>query len=103
MTMPLPIQQERPTIAQEPRIWSGRIWVKGGSIAGTGFVFKAPYGVYMNATVLLARASATRQILRFQLGPLSNTGFRTLDRSKLTRYDEAFDKLAEQHGIDWSA
>lgn len=98
-----PVQQERPTISHEPRIWAGRVWVQGGPIAGYGFIFKAPYGVYMNASVLLARACATRQIVRYQLGPLSNTAFRTLDRSKLVRYEEAFDKLAEQLTIDWSA
>ena len=103
MTMPLPVQQERPAIAKEPRIWAGRIYTKDGPFEGYGFTFKAPYGVYMNATVLLARASATRQILRFQLGPLSNKGFRTLDRSKLRRFDEVLDDLGKQLGIDWSA
>jgi hypothetical protein len=96
------VETTTPAVEYEPRIWAGRIWVKGGSIAGIGFVFKAPYGVAMNASQLLTRASATRQIERYAFGPLSTKGFKKLDRSKLTRYEDAFERLSLQLGIDWS-
>jgi hypothetical protein len=86
----------------QPRIWAGRIWVKGGSIAGVGFVFKAPYGVAMNASQLLTRACSTGQIQRFSFGPMSARGFKKLDRDSLTRYEAAFETLSLHHGIDWS-
>ena len=97
------VQQDRPTIQHEPRIWAGRIYTKGGPIAGYGFVFKAPYGVYMNAAIVLTRAAATGQIIRYQIGPLTTKGFRSLDRKNLERYDEVFDRLGRQLNIDWSA
>lgn len=92
-----------PQLVYEPRIFSGRIWVAGGPFAGIPFDFKAPYGVYMNALQILGRAMARRQILRFQIGPTSKTKLRTIDRTRLVRYEEAFEALARAHGLDWSA
>jgi hypothetical protein len=40
----------------------------------------------MNAIQVLGRAMARRQISRFQIGPMSNTKLRSLDRASLVRY-----------------
>lgn len=100
----LPERSPTPPKVYEPRLWKGRVWVKGGPIAGYGFRFKAPYGVYMNALELLGRAMARGQILRFQMGPITPAELR--DRAMvaaLTRYEPAFELLGLQLGIDWSA
>jgi hypothetical protein len=92
-----------PIAVYEPRIWKVRIWTKGGPFEGTGVFFKAPYGVYMNAVQLLARAVARNQISRFSFGPLTKRDFATLDRKALRRFDEAFAPIAERYQIDLSA
>jgi hypothetical protein len=92
-----------PPVVYEPRIFSGRIWIAGGPFAGIPFTFKAPYGVYMNAIQVLGRAMARGQISRFQIGPTSKTKLRSLDRTTLVRYEDAFASLSRAHSIDWSA
>lgn len=92
-----------PPLVYEPRLWSGRLWVAGGPFEGIPFAFKAPYGVYMNALQVLGRATARRQILRFQMGPMSKTKLRQLDRDTLVRYEDAFESLGRTYLIDWSA
>lgn len=92
-----------PLEVYEPRIWKARIWVAGGPFEGVPVFFKAPYGVYMNAVQLLARAVARSQIARFTFGPATKRDFRTLDRKALRRFDEAFVPIAEQYSINLSA
>jgi hypothetical protein len=88
-----------PREVYEPRIFKVRIWTKGGPFEGTRVYFKAPYGVYMNAVQLLARAVATFQITRFTFGPATQRDFKTLDRRALRRFDEAVAGL----GINFDA
>lgn len=92
-----------PELVYEPRIWSGRLWLVDGPFEGIPFAFKAPYGVYMNALQILGRAMARRQITRFQMGPMSKTKLRSLDRARLARYEDVFADLGRTHTIDWSA
>ena len=92
-----------PKQTYEPRIWAGRVWTANGPRGGTPFAFKAPYGVYMNATQLLARSLATRQVLRFTIGPMTIRRLRKLDRRTLVRYEVAFAELSADLGVDWGA
>jgi hypothetical protein len=95
-----------PAKVYEPRIWKARIWKTGTGVAGAGVVFKAPYGVAMNAASVLARASARGQIRRYQLGPVPASemrGWGREERAALTRYEDAFELLAVRHQIDWDA
>ena len=105
MNTTIATEQRSPTPAPvyEPRLWAGRIWVPGGPFEGIPFAFKAPYGVYMNALQVLGRAMARGQITRQQMGPMSKTRLRQLDRSSLRRYEEVFADLSRAHGIDWGA
>jgi hypothetical protein len=82
-----------PREVYSPRIFKVRIWTKGGPFEGTRVYFKAPYGVYMAAVQVLARAVATGQVARFTFGPATKRDFVTLDRRSLRRFDEAFAPL----------
>jgi hypothetical protein len=88
-----------PREVYQPRIWKVRIWTKGGPFEGTRVFFKAPYGVYMTAVQVLARAVATGTIARFTFGPATKRDFATLDRRTLRRFDEAFASF----GLDLNA
>jgi len=109
MTFPATFPQKRTAPQPEPRIWKGRVYTKGGPVAGFGFLFKAPYGEPQAAVERLLRATLTRQIIRFELGPVPASETREWDstnprwRDSLTRYEPAFERLGLQLGIDWSA
>ncbi len=92
-----------PRIVYEPRIWAARVWVHHGPFEGIPVVFKAPYGQGMNAATVLARACSRHQILRFSFGPASARQLHRLDRSKLQRFDAAFEAVARTWAIDWAA
>jgi hypothetical protein len=95
-----------PPIVYEPRIWKARVWVKNGPFEGIPVRFKAPYGVAMNAIMVLTRAAARYQILRFQAGPVLPTELATwtkADRAALQRYEDAFAEVARAWRIDWDA
>lgn len=103
--MQQPITTPSPTRAEyvEPRIWSARVWTKDTGIGGYGFLFKAPYGTSFTAVQALHRAATTGQILRYTVGPASATMTRKMDRAKLTRFDEAFERAGLALGINWEA
>lgn len=90
-------------IVYEPRLWSARIWIKGGPFEGIAIDFKAPYGQAMNAATVLARAASRRQILRYAFGPTSARQMRRVDRKALQRFAPAFEAIAERYSIDWAA
>lgn len=92
-----------PPVVYEPRLWGGRIWLKGQGIAGIGFTVKAPYGVAINMAEVLTRACARGQIVRFTYGPMSKSALKRLDRSTLRRYEDVLADLSERYGIDWAA
>lgn len=92
-----------PPQVYEPRIWSVRIWTNETGIGGHGFLFKAPYGQAMNAATVLSRACSTRQITRFMFGPASATQTRKMDRAKLERFEDAFERAGLALGIHWEA
>jgi hypothetical protein len=95
-----------PPVVYEPRIWRARIWKTGAGRGGAGVVFKAPYGVYMNAVQVLARAAARGQISRIQYGPVPAAELKHWtkeDRAALERYEDVFAKLGAAHQIDWDA
>lgn len=99
----IPTISPTPAEVYEPRIWAVRIWTKDTGIAGYGFLFKAPYGTSFTAVQALQRAASTSQILRYQVGPASATALRKMDRSKLTRFDEAIERAGLALGINWEA
>lgn len=92
-----------PPVVYEPRLWSGRIWLKGGSIAGIGFTVKAPYGQAVNLASILARACARLQIARYTYGPMSKSALKRLDRATLRRPEDVLDALSAQYHIDFAA
>ena len=98
-----------PPVVYEPRLWRVRIFTVESPAVGTAAIFKAPYGVYMNALQVLGRAMARGQIARIEYGPLSKRQIRLLTRedpawrSKLERYETVFDRLSLELGIDWGA
>jgi hypothetical protein len=92
-----------PLTVYEPRIWAVRIWIKGGPFAGVGFLFKAPYGVAVNAGMILTRAACRFQITRYQLQPATSAQINRWGRKNLERYEDAFEKVGVTHAIDWAA
>ena len=91
-----------PPLTYEPRIWSVRIWTKGGGNGGYGFLFKAPYGHYQAIGAIILRGAATGQILRYTMGPASKRQTRAMDRKSLTRGFEALERAGLALGIDWT-
>lgn len=98
-----------PPLTYEPRLWQVRIYTPEDNFHGVPVMFKAPYGVYMNALQVLGRAMARGQITRIAYGPIPKTKTRELDREdkrwrdKLERYEVAFERVGLQLGIDWGA
>jgi hypothetical protein len=95
-----------PPIVYQPRLWRVRIWTKTTPFQGAGVVFKAPYGVAVNAADLLARACARYQISRYTFGPVPAYQLKRwtkADRDALQRYEDAFEAVGRAHGIDWGA
>jgi primosomal protein N'' len=66
---------------------------------------KAPYGQAMNAVTVLARAAARWQIRRGSFEPASAAQIRRFRAAggQFERYQQAFDRLAAAHQIDWAA
>lgn len=95
-----------PAVVYEPRIWKARVWVRGGPFEGIPIIFKAPYGVAVNASQVLARAAARRQITRFLFGPVPASQLKRwgkAERDALQRYEDAFAAAATAWQIDWEA
>ena len=95
-----------PRLVYERRFYKVRIWVPDGPFEGIGLTFRAPYGVAVNASELLARAVARGQILRFTFGaitPKQLTAMTREQKDNTPRYEDAFDDFARAWGIDWGA
>ena len=105
-----------PAIVYEARLFACRVWLPDAALAhlppaerrivklaGVGFSIKAPYGVAMNAASVLARACARWQITRFTFGPMSKRQLKKLDRTRLERYEDAFERLGREWAVNWNA
>lgn len=98
-----------PPLVYEPRLWRVRIFTPENPAVGTSAMFKAPYGVYMNALQVLGRAMARGQITRIEYGPISKRQIKLLTRENprwrdgLERYEVVFERLGTELGIDWGA
>lgn len=91
-----------PPIVYDIRIFKVRLFGPGLGSAGVTFLFKGPYGSYMTAAQVLARAVARQQIGWFALGAASPKQI-NIHRKTLTRFDEAFARVGTELGIDWAA
>lgn len=98
---------ELPKIVYEPRFWKGRVWIKGGPIAGVGFLFRCPYGVATNVSVMLTRQATLGQIARFTFGPVPGRQLTAMAKevknSPELRFEEVLGKLGSDLGINWEA
>lgn len=99
-----------PPIVYDNRLWKARIWTTTSGIGGIPIYFKAPYGVYVTASQVLARAAARHQISRFLLGPIPTSELKTwkgdygkAKRAAMQRYEDAFATVGAEHLIDWEA